>query len=178
MTMLRRVAFASTILATIVLSASAARADGIFANIIGSKQGAFRGDSTAAAHPNQTIVTALQDEVRVTTDPASGLATGKRQWAPFTFTKAIGANSPQLLQAAVTNEVLTSVTFDFVQTQPDGTQPTVFRIQLKNVLVTDIKQHIGNGAAHSTWQEDVSIVFQSITVTQLIANISVTDSLP
>jgi type VI secretion system Hcp family effector len=175
MTMLRRAAFASTILAITVLSASAARADGIFANIVASRQGALRGDATSAAHAGQTVVASYLSEVRVPTDTSTGQATGKRQYAPITFTKAIGASSPQLFQALVTNEVLTTVTFDFVQTQPDGTQPTVFRIQLKNALVTDIKQH-PTSASHTTWQEDVSLVFQSITVTHVTTGITATDN--
>ena len=177
MTMLRRSVLASTILATIVLSASAARADGIFANIVGSKQGTFHGDVTQAARVNQTPVTAYHSEVRTSTDPASGQATGKRVYAPITFTKPFSANSPQLLQAAVTNEVLTNVTFDFVQTAADGTQQAVLRIQLKNALVTDIKQHPAS-ANHAAWLEDVSLVFQSITVTHIPSGIVVTDSLP
>lgn len=45
-------------------------------------------------------------------DPQSGLPTGQRIYVPVTFLKNNGPSTPQLYEALVTNETLTSVVFD------------------------------------------------------------------
>lgn len=151
----------------------AAHAD-VFVTIVGSRQGTLRGDSSASGRANQTVVSSFQYEVRVPTDPGSGLPSGRRQHSPVTFTKVLGASSPQLFQALIQNESLTSVTFDFVAAAGDGTQQVVQRVRLNNATVSDIRQHAG--AARGTWLEDISLIFQSITITNLPTGTTATDS--
>ncbi len=71
-------------------------------------------------------------------DPGSSGSTGKRMHKPITIIKELDAASPLLLQAAATNEVLTSVTFQFPPTGPDGKPFTVSKIELANATISKI----------------------------------------
>ena len=73
-------------------------------------------------------------------DAATGQASGKRLHQPIVITKEWGASSPQLYQALVSNEVLTSVVIRLV----DGNQPKKKSraIHLSNAVISHMK-HIG-----------------------------------
>src|SRR5262249_1750627 len=79
-----------------------------YVSIQGAKQGKFKGEG-AHAHKNVIPAHSFSYEVISPRDVATGQATGKRQHSPVTISKEWGAASPQLFQAAVTNEPLQSV---------------------------------------------------------------------
>ena len=112
-------------------------------------------------------------------DPATGQASGRRVHSPIVFTKEWGAASPQIYQALVTNEVLTSVVFDFISVLPDGTEGTYFLIHLTDAVVVEVRQYIGSapGEAGITRElEDVSLVYQTISLEDKVSGTSVHDS--
>jgi type VI secretion system secreted protein Hcp len=96
--------------------------------ITGAKQGAF--STTPIA------LTGLSHEIISPRDPASGLATGKRQHKPIVFTKQLDSTTPLLLKALVTNETLTSVLIGLLR---NGQQ--VATIKLTNAGVADYTDH-------------------------------------
>ncbi|HJX48878.1 MAG TPA: type VI secretion system tube protein TssD [Gaiellaceae bacterium] len=96
--------------------------------ITGAKQGAF--STTPIA------LTGLSHEIISPRDPASGLATGKRQHKPIVFTKQLDSTTPLLLNALVTNETLTSVLIGLLR---NGQQ--VATIKLTNASVADYTDH-------------------------------------
>lgn len=57
-------------------------------------------------------------------DPASGLASGKRQHEPLVITRETDSTSPNLFAGLGNNKVLSKVTLDFLKTNAQGnTQP-------------------------------------------------------
>jgi type VI secretion system secreted protein Hcp len=136
-----------------------------YVTISGNKQGAFKGQSTSAEHPGQ--ITGFQFLCQTTgTEAASGQATGRRQYSPVVFTKELDASSPQLFEAASTNEVLSLVQFDFIRTSPDGKEYVYETIKLTDATISSLKDYMGfpdAGEASDPRQlEDVSLTFRKI----------------
>jgi len=113
-------------------------------------------------------------------DVATGQATGRRQHSPITFTKEWDAASPQLVQAAVTHEVLRSVTFEFVKTNPNGKEIIYETITLTNATVAAIKRYIatptGSEQPDPRALEDVSLTFQKIEIKNTVAGTASMDT--
>lgn len=68
-------------------------------------------------------------EIVTSSDPASGLPTGKRQHTALVITKDLDASTPRLIQALVTNEILKTVELTFRH----GTTP-VATVKLTNAV--------------------------------------------
>lgn len=131
----------------------------------GAKQGDFKGDIAGKA---AIAGLGFSDGATVNIAPATGLATGKRQYSPVVFTKAWSASSPQFLQALATNEVLTEVTFEFFKLAAEGKELMFFTIKLSNASVTKIDQFAGNlnsFSASGQEIEEISLTFRKIEVT-------------
>ena len=116
-------------------------------------------------------------------DVATGQAAEKRQHSPINFTKEWGAASPQLFQAAVTNEVLRSVTFEFVKPNPNGNgQEIIYEtITLTNARVGSLKRYIatptGSEQPDLRALEDVTLMFQKIEINNTVAGTKAMDNL-
>jgi len=146
-------------------------ADAFYVSIQGTKQGPFKGESLVAAHRNQITGLDFSYEVSSPRDPQTGLPSGQRIQMPLVITKQIGAASPQIYEAMVTNEVLKNVVIQFVKTANNGAETTYYTITLTNATISDIKQHDTEAAATSVnvqpqklMVEDVSFTFQKIEV--------------
>jgi type VI secretion system secreted protein Hcp len=96
-------------------------------------------------------------------DAASGLASGKRQHSPVTYTKALGSSSPQLFSALATNEVLKSV----VVSVPGVDGGPGYLIKLTNASISEIKQYTEMVSGRAAVFEDVSFTYQRIEVQDL-----------
>jgi type VI secretion system secreted protein Hcp len=99
-------------------------------------------------------------------DAASGLPTGKRKHEPVTISKAIDQATPQLFQALVTNETLTTVKIEFVQPAagPTGTPAPTFTITLTNAAISALKSDWSE-TANAQELEQAQFVYQKIEVT-------------
>src|SRR5712691_7349862 len=106
----------------------------------------------------QIVLSSYLFQVSSPRDPASGLPTGKRVYQPIMVTKQLNQSSPQILNALVINENLTSVVINFYQTTRMGTEVNYYRVTLTNADISADKQFT-NG---STVSEEVSFVFQKI----------------
>jgi type VI secretion system secreted protein Hcp len=142
-------------------------AEAFFVTIVGRKQGKLKPEGAGAAGKIKGL--AFHYEVASPRDAASGQASGKRQHSPVSFVKTWGAASPQLFQAIVTNEVLDSVLFEFVETTPEGKEAVFQTVKLTNAFVASIRQDAKAVPGDHELQdlEEVSIVFQSIEMENL-----------
>ena len=160
-------------------SASGQGAYQFYVSVEGSRQGVFQGGRLSGegaglpgGGPPGTRIPAIRFSYEVVAAPASSSA-GKgaqqytQQYQPVTITKEWGAASPQFYTAAVTNEVLKSVLFEFVATTPTGKQDVYYTIKLTNASIVNFKQYTANlpeGGTQTFELEDVSFTFQKMDI--------------
>jgi type VI secretion system Hcp family effector len=157
--------------ASIALLSPNLSAEEVFVATVGLKQGAFAGEVPQKGFENKFQAVGFSHELLTPPDQ-----TGRRQHRPIVITKRVGASSPQFFQAWATNEPLKSVTIDFTDVS-DRTMGTagmmrklVYQITLQNAMVVRIAQRLeptatptpATGPAH---MEEISLIYQSITVT-------------
>src|SRR5580658_5519479 len=107
-----------------------------YAAFKGTKQGQFKGESTKANRKDKwSEVLAFGYSVQSPRDAATGQAVGKRQHKPIVITKEWGAASPQIYQALTTNEVFTSVDFEFTKSDGAGKETVYHTITLTNAQI-------------------------------------------
>lgn len=151
-----------------------------YVTVEGTKQGKLKGESVRDRKADKLTGISFHYTVSSPRDAATGQASGKRQHQPVSFVKQWGAASPQLYQAAVTNEVLKSVLFEFVRINELGIEEIFHTVQLTNATVSEIEQYI-NGEpeppADSRALEKVSFTFQKIEVTNIDGQTSAIDEL-
>jgi type VI secretion system secreted protein Hcp len=145
-----------------------------YVTIEGTKQGVFKGESNRENAKEKIPALAFSYEVTSPRDVATGQASGKRQHAPVTFVKEWGAASPQLFQAAVTNEVLKSVLFEFLRTNANGEEEVFETVKLTNATVSHLKDtfdargenggHQPAAGADGPTLEEVALTFQKIEI--------------
>ena len=156
-----------TILAACTMSLQAFAAPQFYITVQGAKQGAFKGESTRHQHKRQMEGLAYSHEMQTPTNAATGRATGRLRHGAVTITKALGAASPQLMQALVTNETLKSVRFQFVRLANTGKEQVYVTIRLRNARVTQIRYDAGSAQAQAARKdlEHVSFTYDRIEVT-------------
>jgi type VI secretion system secreted protein Hcp len=147
-----------------------------YITIEGSKQGLFKSSfdgrnekGAPAARKHRIAGIKYLSETTSPRDAATGLASGKRIHKPITITKQWDAASPQLFQALVENETLKSVLFEFVKTNPNGTEEIYHTVTLKNAAVSNIRSYLDltdtSGDPYDAHElEDVSFVFEKIEI--------------
>lgn len=156
-----------------------------YVTIKGTTQGDFKGESPRKGHEAKIPGLSYNHEITSPRDVATGMASGKRQHKPITFTKEWGASSPMLFLALVTNEVLTSVKFEFFQTSKEGKEIVYYTITLTNATVSRIAQTTGTGESASSAKtvsvndthelEHISLTYQKIDVECLTAKTAASD---
>ncbi len=129
----------------------------------GQKQGDIKGGATKKGREGSIPLISVAYEVERPLDPASVLPTGKRVHKPITVVKVIDQASPKLLQALVTNEVLTSARIEFWRPVPEVVSP-YFIIVLTNALLAGIAL-APSGEDVSNEYEQVQFTFQKISWT-------------
>src|SRR5271163_3499888 len=127
--------------------------------IHGAVQGAFKGQGEGRDKDKIPGV-ALTYGLAVPKDPATGFRTGKRQHKPVVFTKEWGAASPQLYQAIVTNETLTSVLFEFISTNALGKEEVDYTVELTNATISGFRGslHLGEKAGPIIDSRELEVV--------------------
>jgi type VI secretion system secreted protein Hcp len=143
-----------------------------YVTIHAAKQGALKGQTTSPAHQGQIQGMQFDAQLSAPKDVTTGAASGKRQYSPITITKQWDASSPQLYDAASSNETLTLVEFDFVRTGPNGQENVFETIKLTDATISSVKDYIltpasaGTGVQGSAQAlEDVAFTFQKIEIT-------------
>jgi type VI secretion system secreted protein Hcp len=127
------------------------------------KQGDIKGGATEKGREGSIPLISVAYDVETPLDPASGLPTGKRVHKPIAVVKVIDQATPKLLQALVTDEVLTSVKVEFWRPVPEVVSP-YFIIALTNALTVGITLN-PSGDDASREYEQVQFTYQKITWT-------------
>ncbi len=88
---------------------------------VGTKQGSIKGNSKVKDHEGWLdiesvevggLAFAVENEVALRRDAASGLPSGKRQHKPIVITREVDSASPLIWQALATNESFKTVTIE------------------------------------------------------------------
>lgn len=136
--------------------------------VTGQKTGVFKGDSLQKGHTDQIVLSTYSFGITSPRDPASGQATGRRQFQPVTVTKQMNQSSPLFMNAVDTNENLKSVVINFYETTRTGTEVNFYRVTLTNANISEAKQFT-DGA---TVSEQISFVYQRIEQDSLTGHTS------
>jgi type VI secretion system secreted protein Hcp len=147
---------------------------------VGTTQKSLKGESTRTAHKAKAPCISFEYAVTSPRDVATGLASGKRQHKPVIVTKELGASTPQLFQACVTNEVLTSVLFEFIHTTAEGKEEIYYTIKLTNATISSVRQFTAEAAKHEETAathelEEISFTFQKLDMEHTVAKTAATD---
>jgi type VI secretion system secreted protein Hcp len=142
-------------------TASTALADTVFMTVKAAKQGDIKGSATQKGREGAMQCTSFSSEVLVPRDTATGKASGKLQLDPIKCVKRIDRASPQLVNALMTNEALTDVTFSFSQPGKAG-DAVAYTVRLKNATVAGVRQFLDPAGLA---QEEISISYQQATLT-------------
>lgn len=137
----------------------------IYVQVVGMKTGAFKPEVPAFGTHKGTIEgVKFLSQATSPMNLATGQASGKRQYSPIVLTKVWGPSSPQFLQSLVSNEVLSTVTIEFVRRSPNGQELIFQTIKLTNATVSSMRRYIGisTGAEPPDPRqlEDISFTFQ------------------
>jgi type VI secretion system secreted protein Hcp len=102
-----------------------------------------KGDSTQESLGRKDSIECIsyQQSVSNTTDDATKMATGRRQYTPITIRKRIDKASPLLIKALVNNEKIDGA-FKFFRPSPtgDGTTEQFYTVTIKEGHVSAISQ--------------------------------------
>jgi len=134
----------------------------------GQKQGEIHGSATQKGRENSILVHAFDNEILSPRDPASGLATGKRQHLPVTIVKQVDQSSPKLWTALVSNETLITWELRFwAPGVPDAaTEKQIYTVILTNASIASMHEFMKDNQAPSQatlpLQEQISFTYQKI----------------
>jgi type VI secretion system Hcp family effector len=110
----------------------------VYVKITGSKQGPFMGEGAGTKWSAWIPALALASDLTAPRDQVTGQAAGKRQWGALKIVKAAGAASSQIVQAAATQEALSSVVIQFVTTSANGAEGVQRTVTLTNAAVRQV----------------------------------------
>ena len=117
-----------------------------YMTVEGAKQGKFPGTSVSKGQQGTMPGLRWLSQVKSPRDVATGQASGKRQHQPMLVVMETGQSSPLFLQACCTNEVLKTVTLNFVRTdQKTGQEIVYYAVKLTDASVVSVKQSSGFG---------------------------------
>jgi type VI secretion system secreted protein Hcp len=157
------------IAAAVAASTSASAAYSFLVTATGQRTGKFNGPVGG-----KIPAIAFSYSVRSPRDPASGLATGKRQHSPIAFTKPWDATSPLFFNSIVSNENLPSVLFEFTQPDAKGLSQVYQTVKLTNASVSGITRR-ASASSGPTDLEDITLTFQKIEITHVTGGITASD---
>ncbi|MBK8024191.1 MAG: type VI secretion system tube protein Hcp [Chloroflexi bacterium] len=150
-----------------------------YITIEGVKQGKLKGEMASGAPKDKILGLAFLYEVEAPRVASTGRTRGARKHSPVVFVKPWGPASPQLYQALITNELLKTVLFEFVQVGLDGQRVVYHTIKLYESSILSIKHEINPSKAESFPEypaiERVALTFQRIELQNLAANTTAAD---
>jgi type VI secretion system secreted protein Hcp len=143
----------------------------------------FKTESTRSGYTDKTEILGYQLDAKSPRDVATGQSTGKRQFQPIILWKTSGASSPQFFQALMRNEQIKKITLQYYR--PDDIykqNELVYTIELENAAISGYRQVMGtpeNSEFRAKTQglyDEISIVFEKMTVTDNKAKTSATET--
>jgi type VI secretion system secreted protein Hcp len=151
-----------------------------YVTIQGTKTGAFKGSATIKGRQGQIECIGFTYAVTSPHDANTGQTSGRRQESPFVIVKHIDGASPELLQAAYTNEVLKTVTIEFTRGGGSGKNDIYQSIRLTNVTISRVSQYGGTTSPdklipNNNPFEEIAFVFQKIEVSNVESKTTAAD---
>ena len=162
-----------------------------YISIEGATQGKFKGESINQKEGKDKITgLSFEGGVKSPRDIATGSATGRRQHQPLKIVKEWGASSPQIFQAAATNELLKKVKIEFYKDKSNKSTGSAgtsglelyYTIELTNATISEVAWSTGGRGSESTAKhtaqydsyelETVSFTYQRIEVSEVLAKTS------
>ena len=147
----------------------------ILAKVTGQHTGVFKGDSNVRGQADQITVVGYHFEVdspfSITTGGGGGV--GKRTYKPLVISHVLDAASVEFIDAAASNERLTSVVINFYSTDRAGKNVNFYRVTLTNAFVTSVTQDTSG----QTVLENDSFVFERVKIEHLVEKIEFQDDL-
>ena len=105
----------------------------------GNKQGAIHGGAKVKGREGSLPIIAIDHEVVSPRDPASGIATGKRQHKPLTLTLPLDRSAAQLYEAMFTSEAFAEVALSVFAPDDRSAKAPLYTITLSNASISDIR---------------------------------------
>jgi type VI secretion system secreted protein Hcp len=156
----------------------AAPAYNYYAGIQGP-QGPFTAEVPAQV-PHKGTIGVINFAYQQVAPAPTGALTGRKQLAPITITKPVGAASPQLRQACATGEVLPIVTLEFLRPNTKGQEVLYETMTLKNAIITSDKlltsAAAGANQTAPTVLEQVTFIYQEMLITLPTSTTTTQDS--
>jgi len=154
-----------------------------YLRLVGEKSGEIKGSVVQKGREGRIMVIAVSHEVVSPRDPASGLATGKRQHKALVVTKELDRASVLLHQAQARNESLKDCELQFwapnLKGAGAGTEVQHFTIKLTNASIASIRTQMPNNRDAELTKletfEEVAFTYQKIEWTWTDGNITASD---
>jgi type VI secretion system secreted protein Hcp len=152
-----------------------------YVTVQASRQGQLKGSAQGPGRQGQIECIGFTYSVQSPRDMTSGLPTGKMERMPVTIVKYMDGASPQLLQAAYTNEDLKTVTIEFTRKGMDGRMAVFETIRLTNATISKVSQYGGVSSPdklipNNLPMEEVSFTYQKIDIENMESKTSATDN--
>jgi type VI secretion system secreted protein Hcp len=148
--------------------------------LVGQKSGKIQGSVTQKGREGTIAVIASSHAILSPRDPATGLATGKRQHRPLSITKELDRSTPILRSVLTSNETLTTCDLLFYRAdRTTGIEAQYFTIRLTNASIASVEMQMPNNkqadlAALETFEE-VTFVYQRIEWTWTEGGVAAAD---
>ncbi len=137
-----------------------------YLKVRGQKQGEIRGSISKIGHEGQILVIAVEHDLELPWEPASGLPTQQRIHKPITITKEVDQSTPLFYKAFIDNEALTEWDLQFWTLSGRGKEKQHYTIKLTHALIVRIQFHMPNtrnsNLARFSEYEDISFTYQKI----------------
>ena len=153
----------------------------VYLKLKGKTQGDIQGKSTQTGFDRENSIecTAFRINVGKPHDRSTGFPTGRRYYEPITFVKDIDKATPRIAQALITNEEIEEAEFRFFDSI-NGAETLVYTIKTVKGTIVSQRQFVSDtndpALAVRPPEEEVGLVFQSITGTWADGQVSWTDS--
>lgn len=153
----------------------------VYLKLTAKSQGVIEGKSVNPDFSRENAIECTAFRINITKphDRNTGLSTGRRYYEPITFVKDIDKATPRIARALVTNEEITEAEFRFFDSI-NGAETLVYTVTTQKGTITSQRQFVSDtidpALATRPPEEEVGLVFQSITGTWADGNIAWADN--
>lgn len=109
----------------------------------------IKGESTDDKHRDwievSNVMYAVHQPRADTVSTAGGLTSGRAELHPLSFTKLADLASPVLLQTCAAGKTIPKAIFEFMRADSDGKPIPYFKIELENLMLSNITPDSGDG---------------------------------
>jgi type VI secretion system secreted protein Hcp len=107
----------------------------------------IKGESTDEKHKDwievSHVVWAVHQPRAATVSTAGGHTSGRAELSNIKFEKLADIASPILLQTCAAGKTISKAVFEFMRADGDGKPIPYFRVELENVMISDLEDQVG-----------------------------------